>query len=75
MSDILNFEAGPYVCHCLRISAEEIQTAADIADVPTIRCVMRLTGAGTGCTACHRRIQNLLDQSRAAAAEPVRVRR
>ena len=68
--------ADKIVCHCLRVTAGEIQVAAIVHPEPTIRDVMDLTGAGTGCTACHCAIRNLLrDQCPAASASPICVMR
>ncbi len=62
------------VCRCLQVSEAEIKTAADLTEGPTVRCIGRLTGAGTGCTACHRRIRSLLaDQCAAASSSPTCV--
>lgn len=49
-----------YVCHCLKLTADDIRETVSDLEQPTVRCVMRMTGAGTGCTACHRRIRQLL---------------
>ena len=48
------------VCHCMQIRRSEITTAAETQDGPTVRCIMKATDAGTGCTACHSRIRRLL---------------
>lgn len=59
--------ADPIVCRCLGISEAEIKTAADVSvETPTVRCIMQMTGAGSGCTACHRRIRQLLTERRVA---------
>ena len=59
------------VCHCLQIRRSEIATAAETQDASTVRCVMKATDAGTGCTACHSRIRRLLaeyaEKTKAAA--------
>lgn len=64
------------VCRCLQVSEAEIKTAAEIAEIPTVRCIGHLTGAGTGCTVCHRRIRAILaDQCAAASSSPTCVSR
>ena len=64
--------ADPIVCRCLGITEAEIKTAADVSvETPTVRCIMQMTGAGSGCTACHRRIRQLLAEQRAAELELV----
>ena len=42
------------ICHCLKVTQAEVESAIVTSDEPSLRCVMRMTGAGTGCTACHR---------------------
>ena len=56
------------VCHCLRVTEMEIRGAISTGEVETLRDVVNCTGAGGGCTCCHRRIRDLIAQSRAAAA-------
>jgi bacterioferritin-associated ferredoxin len=48
------------VCHCLGITKSEIRGALEDGTAECLRSVMQQTGAGTGCTACHRAIQRLL---------------
>jgi bacterioferritin-associated ferredoxin len=54
-------EGGPVVCRCLGITEDELVSALVTLELRTLRDVRRNTGAGTGCTACHRRIQLCLD--------------
>ena len=51
---------GRIVCHCLRVTEEEILQAAHEGKPHSIKQIMDHTGAGGGCTACHRRILALL---------------
>lgn len=51
------------VCHCLQVSRSEVVTAADVTGASSVRDIMKCTGAGKGCTACHRRIRNLLAET------------
>jgi bacterioferritin-associated ferredoxin len=48
-------------CHCLNISSAEIESAIDTAELRTVKEVIRETGAGSGCTACHCTIRALLE--------------
>jgi NAD(P)H-nitrite reductase large subunit len=48
------------VCHCLGITKSQIRAALEDGTAECLRTVMQQTGAGTGCTACHRTIQRLL---------------
>lgn len=65
--------AQPFVCHCLRITEAEIRETADALSAPTVRCVMKETGAGSGCTACHRRIRDLLADQCPPSSSPTCV--
>jgi bacterioferritin-associated ferredoxin len=49
------------VCHCLRITEDQLVTAVTTLELRTVPDVRRHTGAGDGCTACHRKIQSYLD--------------
>lgn len=48
------------VCHCLGIRESTVFEALGDPDVQTVRDVMRCTGAGTGCTACHCVLKRLI---------------
>ena len=52
------------VCHCLGITRSEVVTAVDMTGASSVRDIMRCTEAGTGCTACHSRIRQLLAGAR-----------
>lgn len=59
MSAVLT-STGRIVCHCLRVTEEEILQAAEVGKPHSIKQIMDHTGAGGGCTACHQRIRALL---------------
>lgn len=71
----LETQTDAIVCHCLQISAAEINAAARTLEVPSIRCIMKCTGAGTGCTACHRRIRQVLAGQCPSGSSPTCVMR
>ncbi len=48
------------VCHCLRVTASQIQDRLAITECDRLQDVMKMTDAGTGCTACHARIRELI---------------
>jgi NifU-like protein len=50
------------ICHCLQIRECEIRTAVECGDVQSVRDVMNTTTAGTGCTACHCAIRQILEE-------------
>jgi NifU-like protein len=52
---------GSVVCHCLGITEETLVSALVTLELRTVREVRQYTGAGAGCTACHRKIQNYID--------------
>lgn len=52
--------ADRVVCHCLRVTAGQIAAEVDAGSVETVRCVMKKTGAGRGCMACHCTIRQIL---------------
>ena len=54
----------PVVCHCLHVTEMEILGAISTGVVETLKSAMECTGAGTGCTACHQRIRELLRERR-----------
>ncbi|MBX3411129.1 MAG: (2Fe-2S)-binding protein [Pirellulales bacterium] len=52
--------ANDYLCHCLRVSEGTLRQLAAVGQVRSLDDVKRHTGAGEGCTGCHRRIQEFL---------------
>jgi bacterioferritin-associated ferredoxin len=56
--------ADRVVCRCLGITESEIRSALIEGTGECLRTIMRETGAGTGCTCCHRAIRDLLDRER-----------
>ena len=45
------------VCACLQVTEGELRAAVEQNDVQTVRELIRATEAGTGCTACHGRLE------------------
>ena len=58
--DRCNACPGRYVCHCLKITEEEVVEAVAVLGLSTVSEVRRHTGAGDGCTACHQRLRLLV---------------
>jgi bacterioferritin-associated ferredoxin len=50
------------VCHCLRVSEADLRQALVTFDLRTIKDVRRHTGAGDGCTGCHRRLATYIEE-------------
>ena len=48
------------VCRCLGISENTVADAVAVCGLATVKEVCRETGAGSGCTACHARLRDLL---------------
>lgn len=62
--EFTRFHRDRVVCHCLHVTEMEVRGAVSTGAVETIKAVMECTGAGTGCTACHERIRDLLCERR-----------
>jgi NAD(P)H-nitrite reductase large subunit len=50
------------VCHCLGVTAGEIHRAVAAGLAECVKTVIDHTGAGSGCTACHCEIKELLER-------------
>ena len=50
-----------FVCHCLQVSEERLIEALATCPIRTLSDIRQHTGAGDGCTACHRRLKELLE--------------
>lgn len=57
------------ICHCLQIGECEVRAAVDCRDLASVHDVMDVTTAGTGCTACHCAIRQILAERYSASAE------
>ena len=51
----------PVTCRCLGVDRSEVVDCIAVTGAETVREVTAHTGAGSGCTACHRRICDLLN--------------
>jgi bacterioferritin-associated ferredoxin len=52
--------SGKVLCHCLGVTETDIRVAISNGSVQSLKCIMNGTGAGTGCTACVRKINALI---------------
>jgi bacterioferritin-associated ferredoxin len=50
------------ICHCLQITETQVRDSIDSGRIASVKDVMECTGAGSGCTACHRQILAMLRQ-------------
>ena len=48
------------VCACLQVTEGQLRAAVEQDGVQTVRELIRATEAGTGCTACHGRLESFL---------------
>ena len=53
------------VCHCLQVTEDVLLRALETMHLVSVKDICRHTGAGDGCTACHRRLRKYLDQRHA----------
>jgi NAD(P)H-nitrite reductase large subunit len=51
------------ICYCMHVTEDKIVDALQTLGLRTVREVRHQTRAGDGCTACHRRIQGLIDEN------------
>ena len=64
---------GRFVCRCLQVTEAAVTTAVITQNVCTVQDLCRLTGAGAGCTACHRLLGKYLERHghASASASPI----
>jgi bacterioferritin-associated ferredoxin len=53
---------GRVVCHCLQVTEEMLLEALASLDLRSVKDIRQHTGAGEGCTACHRRLGAYLER-------------
>jgi bacterioferritin-associated ferredoxin len=53
------------VCHCLQVTEDALLRALDTLNLVSVKDICKHTGAGDGCTACHRRLRKYLEQRHA----------
>lgn len=66
MASVIQTVADRVICPCLQVRESEIRGAIEYGGAESVKCVMKHTGAGTGCTSCHLTIRRML----AAQCEP-----
>lgn len=54
-------EAGQVICHCLQVTEGEVADAILTLGLTTLDEIRRCTGAGDGCTCCHRRLKQCIE--------------
>lgn len=64
--------ASKLVCRCLKVTEQTLVDAIDGLGLTSLREVINHTGAGDGCTACHRRLKGYLNTfSYSSSSEPI----
>ena len=48
------------ICRCLGVTSEEIDSAVSVFNAESVQDLKQQTGAGSGCTACHRMLKHIL---------------
>lgn len=56
---------GRMVCHCLQVTEEMLLDALRTFELRSVKDIRCQTGAGDGCTACHRRLKRYLEEKAA----------
>jgi NAD(P)H-nitrite reductase large subunit len=56
----LPVESDRIVCHCLQVRESQMQECVVNLGLETVSAVKAHCGAGDGCTACHRRIREII---------------
>ncbi len=54
------------VCYCRLITEDQVVSTIEMMGLRSVREVRDATGAGDGCTCCHKRIRNLLGRTELA---------
>jgi bacterioferritin-associated ferredoxin len=50
------------VCHCMQVTEAQVVTALTVLDLRSVKDIRQCTGAGDGCTACHKALRKYLEQ-------------
>ncbi len=50
------------VCRCLQVTEEAVLEAVRTLQLRTVKDIRQHTGAGDGCTCCHKRLERFLEQ-------------
>ena len=61
------------LCECLGVTEGRVAAVVKSGRACTVNEVMACTEAGTGCTACHKAIQAVVERHSCAAQQPQRA--
>jgi bacterioferritin-associated ferredoxin len=56
----LPVDSDRIVCHCLQVRESQMQECVAALGLETVSQIKAHCGAGGGCTACHRRIREII---------------
>ena len=56
--------ADPILCHCFKVRQSTVVDCVTLLGATCMQDIRAACGAGSGCMACRRRIQNLIDQKK-----------
>ncbi len=59
------------VCRCLQVTEEALLSALNRFELKTVKEIREYTGAGDGCTACHKRLLRYLQLAYSSSSEPI----
>ena len=64
---------GRIVCHCLQVTEEAVAAAVVALGIRSVKELKTATGAGDGCTCCHRQLTQLIARhaQSSSSAEPI----
>jgi len=58
------------VCRCLKVTEDAIVRAVVVLGLRSVREIRTATGAGDGCTCCHKLLVRLIDRYASPVEEP-----
>ncbi len=64
------YTTSPVLCECLQITEAQVRGAAVDHNPHTLKELIRCSGAGKGCTACHPALREILAERGAAFTQP-----
>ena len=70
-TEYVKIEDGEIVCRCLKVTGSDLREALILHDPQTVREVTHCTGAGGGCTACHARLEVILQMTNNYLPSPI----
>lgn len=62
---------GRLVCRCLQVTEDALRQAVTTLGLKTLQEVRAATGAGDGCTCCHRKLRHYLEVISYSSDSPI----